>query len=113
MTMINPAKRMKGILCSGGTAPRFTLVELLVVIAIIGILASLLLPALSRARYVAQNAVCVSNLRQIGIGATTYAGDNNNRYPTNWDPVRNVAADRVIDGYGVNYRNNLIDYFNG
>src|SRR5207253_3149739 len=46
----------------------FTLVELLVVIAVIAILASLLLPALSRAKQSADNAVCQSNLRQQGIG---------------------------------------------
>ena len=46
----------------------FTLVELLVVIAIISILAAMLLPSLARAREYARNAVCMSNLRQIGIG---------------------------------------------
>jgi prepilin-type N-terminal cleavage/methylation domain-containing protein/prepilin-type processing-associated H-X9-DG protein len=69
---------------SGNAAPchAFTLIELLVVIAIVGILASLLLPALSRSKDQARNAVCVSNLRQLGDAARVYAGDNNDKMPS-------------------------------
>jgi prepilin-type N-terminal cleavage/methylation domain-containing protein len=66
----------------GHLAHAFTLIELLVVIAIIGLLASLLLPALARSKDQARNTVCVSQLRQLGIATRLYADDNNNRLPS-------------------------------
>jgi prepilin-type N-terminal cleavage/methylation domain-containing protein len=61
----------------------FTLIELLVVVAIIGVLISILLPALNMARENARRAVCLSQLRSIGQGFTSYAQDNADFLPYN------------------------------
>ncbi|MDP7012251.1 MAG: type II secretion system protein [Verrucomicrobiota bacterium] len=63
------------------TQKGFTLIELLVVIAIIGILASMLLPALAKAKVRANRAKCTSNIKQVGGSIKAFANDNNDRYP--------------------------------
>ena len=60
---------------------RFTLIELLVVIAIIGILASILMPSLTKARDKAKTGVCLSNVKQIGLAIVMFADSNNNTLP--------------------------------
>ncbi len=84
----------------------FTLIELLVVISIIALLISLLLPALARAKYVAEQVVCSSNLRQLGLAMHEYANEYNGTYPLNasfMNPMggfRWPVAPAVYPGWG-------------
>jgi len=83
----------------------FTLVELMVVIAIIAILASLLLPVLSKTRAQAQSTLCKNNLRQVGIALATYVSDAN-RYPSinDWG-TRKLWMDVLYPYYPLNWTN--------
>jgi prepilin-type N-terminal cleavage/methylation domain-containing protein len=83
-----------------GKRAAFTLIELLVVIAIIAILAAMLLPALAKAKEKGKRILCLSHLKQVGVGALVYATDSkdyvppagNNLYPVQINPT-DVALD--------------------
>src|SRR2546426_622444 len=77
--------RFEFTLANRRSSPRraFTLVELLVVIAIIGVLASMLLPAMAEAKRVGRSAACLNNLKQLQAGWLMYADDFNDILPPN------------------------------
>jgi prepilin-type N-terminal cleavage/methylation domain-containing protein/prepilin-type processing-associated H-X9-DG protein len=88
-----PSKLAPGI---GRQSPAgFTLIELLVVIAIIGILASILLPALAKSRERARGIICLNNTKQLSLSWQLYADDNASVLPYN------------IGMYGSSYRTKL------
>src|SRR5437879_9241324 len=76
---------------NGNLKRAFTLIELLVVIGIIAILASLILPALSRSKRHSKVTVCLNNLHQIGIAMELFLQDNGGHYP---DPFHPVGGDK-------------------
>jgi prepilin-type N-terminal cleavage/methylation domain-containing protein/prepilin-type processing-associated H-X9-DG protein len=81
--------RMGPLHTNGGRSKSgFTLIELLVVIAIIAILASLLLPALAKAKESGKRVACINNQRQLGLSVLMFVDDNDGKYPIRQAPNR-------------------------
>jgi prepilin-type processing-associated H-X9-DG protein/prepilin-type N-terminal cleavage/methylation domain-containing protein len=86
----------------------FTVVELLVVIAVIGILASLVLPPLTRAKNRGQSIYCLNNLRQLGLAMHLYAEDHEDALPFNMGTEGTRKT--IASGEFLNWANNVMTW---
>ena len=99
---------VKGRLQFSSGSGGFTLIELLVVVAVLGILASLLLPALARSKAQAHRAYCLNNSRQLNVAVALYSHDNDDRLPYNLgaSEIKQILA----RGQKYNWANSVLNW---
>jgi prepilin-type N-terminal cleavage/methylation domain-containing protein len=89
----------------------FTLIELLVVVAIISLLVSILLPSLTRAKMLARQVVCATNLKAWGPAILMYAEDNSGTMIARAGPPVTDGWDRWMSHWWAERRNHLVDNY--
>ena len=97
---------------------KFTLIELLIVVAIIGILVSILMPSLGKARKAARKAVCLSNNRQLSVASNLFTKDNKgyfvpNRGGSDFEPAGKNGTDSYFNTSFRNISNRLLNQYLG
>ena len=73
----------------------FTLIELLICVSIIAILVAMLLPALSRAKFIARQTVCLNQQKQWGLALHSYASENNAKFPSDMGDTLNIGWNTI------------------
>src|SRR5690242_13017191 len=109
---VTPANRVRPVVSNSHpkSGRAFTLVELLVVISIIAILASLIIPAMARAKARAQGSICLNNTKQLSVAWIVYADDHNGQLAYNLgQSARSPIAMPSVAGanMGDNWVNNV------